>query len=83
MNRFGLVVVCCLSILLAFVSLASAQSDSMDDVDSMDEMDSMMSSMPMSQTCAMLPSSIMVSSDMAGVQCQQVSGAGNWRSIHP
>ena len=48
----------------------------MGSMDKMDAMDSMMADMPMSRSCAMLPPDIMVSSNMAGVQCQQVSGPG-------
>jgi len=55
--------------LLALPAAVTAQSMDM-------KMDMEMMHMPMHPTCAMLPANIMVSSDMSGVKCQQVSGAG-------
>ena len=68
-TRVALAVACCL-FGAALAGTVGAQS-----MDKMDSMDSM-SYMPVPQTCAMLPSSIMVHSDSPGVQCQQVSGGG-------
>ena len=77
--RIVLALICCMSV-LAFSGVVGAQStdemDEMGSMDKMDVMDSMIAVMPMSRSCAMLPPNIMVSSNMAGVQCQQVSGPG-------
>ena len=63
------VTICCL-LLLVLTGTVGAQS--MNKMDSMEKMDDDMSMKKM-PTCTMLHSSIMVSSDTPGVQCQQVS----------
>ena len=68
-TRVALAVIYCLC---GAVLAGTVSAQSMDKMDSMDSM----SYMPVPQTCAMLPSSIMVHSDSPGVQCQQVSGGG-------
>ena len=64
-----IVTICCL-LLLGLTGVVGAQS--MDKMDSMEKMDDDMSMKKM-PTCTMLHSSVMVSSDTPGVQCQQVS----------
>ena len=69
-SLFSILAAVCLLLALG-VGIASAQSS--DEMDSMGMMDEMMY---VSDTCAMLPASIMVSSSTMGVECQQVSGGG-------